>query len=156
MEYLLGTANQDLADQKLLRKSGLLLEKCLQKTFFGALHVFMENCKTRLQHLRIFRRKVHGKTSKTSFSNLENFHPKPHDGTCVCRFPNCPYGYLSNALRLRRVLKEYFGYYHDSRTHLGLDKDTSELRVGEPVKIGAVVKKPVLGGLHHRYYRKAA
>ncbi len=29
-----------------------------------------------------------------------------------------------NETHLRRILKEYFSYYHESRTHLGLEKDT--------------------------------
>jgi len=29
---------------------------------------------------------------------------------------------------LRRVLKDYLAYYHDSRTHLGLDKDAPASR----------------------------
>jgi transposase InsO family protein len=57
---------------------------------------------------------------------------------------------------LRRVLKEYLGYYHGSRTHLGLEKDAPEPRKIQPQDVGPVVGKPVLGGLHHRYYRKAA
>ncbi len=34
-----------------------------------------------------------------------------------------------NGKHLRRVLKEYFTYYHESRTHLGLEKDTPDSRV---------------------------
>ncbi len=29
-----------------------------------------------------------------------------------------------NEKHLRRILKEYFSYYHESRTHLGLEKET--------------------------------
>ena len=57
---------------------------------------------------------------------------------------------------LRRVLREYIAYYHGSRTHLGLDKDASEPRVIQPRDAGAVVSEPVLGGLHHRYWRQTA
>ena len=57
---------------------------------------------------------------------------------------------------LKRVLKEYLGYYHRSRTHLGLDKDCPELRGVELPEIGPVKSEPVLGGLHHRYFRHAA
>ena len=31
---------------------------------------------------------------------------------------------IFNENHLRRVLKEYFKYYHESRTHLGLEKDS--------------------------------
>ena len=57
---------------------------------------------------------------------------------------------------LRRVLNEYLAYYHESRTHLGLGKDAPELRTVQPLDAGPVIDQPVLGGLHHRYYRHAA
>ncbi|MBU8870212.1 MAG: integrase core domain-containing protein [Gemmatimonadales bacterium] len=57
---------------------------------------------------------------------------------------------------LRRVLKEYFAYYHRSRTHLGLEKDAPEPRAVQTHDVGAVASEPVLGGLHHRYHREAA
>ena len=57
---------------------------------------------------------------------------------------------------LRRVLKEYLAYYHRSRTHLGLEKDAPEPRAVQAQDVGPVASEPVLGGLHHRYYREAA
>jgi transposase InsO family protein len=57
---------------------------------------------------------------------------------------------------LRRVLKEYLAYYHGSRTHLGLEKDAPEPRAVQAQNFGAVARTPVLGGLHHSYYREAA
>ena len=61
-----------------------------------------------------------------------------------------------NENHLRRVLREYLAYYDESRTHLGLEKDAPEPRVIQPRDFGPVECEPVLGGLHHRYYRKAA
>ena len=58
---------------------------------------------------------------------------------------------------LRRVLREYLdGYYHPARTHLSLGKDAPIPRLVQPPEMGAVVSFPVLGGLHHRYERRAA
>ncbi len=57
---------------------------------------------------------------------------------------------------LRRILREYVTYYHGARTHLGLGKDAPEPRAIEPRDGGRVVCAPVLGGLHHRYFREAA
>jgi putative transposase len=57
---------------------------------------------------------------------------------------------------LRRVLKEYLHYYHRSRTHLGLEKDCPDQRGVELPEIGSIKSEPVLGGLHHRYFRNAA
>ena len=42
------------------------------------------------------------------------------------------------------------------RTHLSLGKDAPEPRKVEPPETGEVVELPVVGGLHHRYSRRAA
>ena len=57
---------------------------------------------------------------------------------------------------LRRTLKSYFEYYHRSRTHLSLGKDAPEPRAIQPPELGSVVTVPHVGGLHHRYERRAA
>jgi putative transposase len=61
-----------------------------------------------------------------------------------------------NERHLRRVLNEYFQYYHQSRTHLGLEKDCPRPRPVEPPDLGTIRAEPMVGGLHHRYFRKAA
>ena len=61
-----------------------------------------------------------------------------------------------NKRHLHRLVSEYVEYYHESRTHLGLDKDTPDHRPVEPPEMGPVRAEPVLGGLHHRYFRRAA
>jgi hypothetical protein len=55
---------------------------------------------------------------------------------------------------LRRLLKSYFAYYHQSRTHLALAKDAPEARA--IMRRGEIVTIPQVGGLHHRYDRRAA
>ena len=57
---------------------------------------------------------------------------------------------------LRRVLGSYFDYYHRSRTHLSLSKDSPEPRSIQPPEMGSVVALSQVGGLHHRYERRAA
>jgi transposase InsO family protein len=57
---------------------------------------------------------------------------------------------------LRRTLASYFQYHHQSRTHLSLEKDSPEPRSIQPPEMGRVVALPQLGGLHHRYERRAA
>ena len=57
---------------------------------------------------------------------------------------------------LRRTLNSYFDYYHRSRTHLSLGKDAPEPRAIQPPEMGSVVALPQVGGLHHRYDRRAA
>jgi transposase InsO family protein len=57
---------------------------------------------------------------------------------------------------LRRILRKYLEYYHGSRTHLALGKDAPELRERESPDGGTVIALPMVGGLHHRYTRRAA
>ena len=61
-----------------------------------------------------------------------------------------------NESGLRRILRSYFDYYQYSRTHLALAKDASQPRTTQPPESGNVVALPFLGGLHHRYERRAA
>jgi putative transposase len=59
-----------------------------------------------------------------------------------------------NRRHLTRLLKKYFAYYQNSRTHLGLSKDAPEFR--SVMAQGRIVVIPQVGGLHHRYERVAA
>ena len=61
-----------------------------------------------------------------------------------------------NEKHLRRVLRSYLRYYHASRTHLALGKDAPEPRDVQPPELGRIVEFPEVGGLHHRYARRAA
>jgi putative transposase len=61
-----------------------------------------------------------------------------------------------NEAHLRRRLRSYLRYYHSSRTHLALGKDAPVPRVVEAPARGRVVEIPEVGGLHHRYVRRAA
>ncbi|RLB45807.1 MAG: integrase [Deltaproteobacteria bacterium] len=58
---------------------------------------------------------------------------------------------------LRRLLRRYLDdYYHPCRTHLSLGKDSPARREVERPEMGNVIELPVVGGLHHRYTRRAA
>jgi transposase InsO family protein len=57
---------------------------------------------------------------------------------------------------LRRILTAYVAYYHSARTHLSLDKDAPDSRPIEPPERGTIIPIPEVGGLHHRYVRRAA
>ena len=61
-----------------------------------------------------------------------------------------------NERHLRRLLREYADYYNAFRTHLSLEKDCPEHRAVELPESGEIESWPVLGGLHHRYFRRAA
>jgi putative transposase len=57
---------------------------------------------------------------------------------------------------LRWHLQSFADYYHRSRTHLSLEKDTPDPRLIQPPGTGKIVAFPEVGGLHHRYERRAA
>ena len=54
---------------------------------------------------------------------------------------------------LRRILRAYFEYYHEDRTHLGLKKDTPMERPtsSRASPTSRLIELPRVGGLHHRY-----
>ena len=60
-----------------------------------------------------------------------------------------------NEASLRRTLCLYIDYYHRSRTHLAVEKDSPEPRTIQPPKLGPVVSVPKSAG-SHRYERRAA
>ena len=57
---------------------------------------------------------------------------------------------------LYRHVQSFVEYYHESRTHLSLEKDTPVRRAVQPPESGRVIALPQVGGLHHRYERRAA
>jgi len=56
---------------------------------------------------------------------------------------------------LRRVLGEYFRYYHRWRVHQSLE-DSPDGRPVQPPEVGDVIRIREVGGLHHHYERRAA
>ena len=60
-----------------------------------------------------------------------------------------------NERHLHRILTEYFDYYHNSRCHLSLDRNSPTPREVEPPSQGEVISIRQVGGLHHRYSRAA-
>jgi transposase InsO family protein len=52
---------------------------------------------------------------------------------------------------LRHLLLSYMNYYNVTRTHLSLHKDAPISRAAE--KVGRILCRPILGGLHHQYTR---
>jgi len=61
-----------------------------------------------------------------------------------------------NAAGLRAILKSYVAYYTNSRTHLSLEKDSPSSRPISPHAHEPIIAVPQVGGLHHRYERRAA
>ncbi|MBT4287912.1 MAG: transposase, partial [Deltaproteobacteria bacterium] len=64
-----------------------------------------------------------------------------------------------NEDHLRRLMREYVGYYNKDRCHLSLNRDSPMGRKvdSKHSKNAKVKSEPILGGLHHKYiWRKAA
>ncbi|MSO21263.1 MAG: transposase [Acidobacteria bacterium] len=61
-----------------------------------------------------------------------------------------------NETSLRKILRSYFQYYERTRTHLALEKNAPQPREVFKPDRGGIVEFPEVGGLHHRYERRAA
>ena len=74
---------------------------------------------------------------------------------CVgnCRRDLLDHVIVLNERHLKRLMTEYVRYYHDDRTHLGLEKQTPAGREAakNTTRERKVISMPRLGGLHHRY-----
>src|SRR5215813_4636102 len=70
-----------------------------------------------------------------------------------CRRDLLDHVIVLNERHLKRLMRDYIGYYHEDRTHLGLAKDTPAGRLSalRPAMGSSVRSLPRLGGLHHRY-----
>jgi transposase InsO family protein len=60
-----------------------------------------------------------------------------------------------NEAHLLRILRDYFLYYYEARSHWLLDRNAPIPRQVEPPSQGRVIAIPHVGGLHHRYARAA-
>ena len=56
---------------------------------------------------------------------------------------------------LLRLVGDFLGYYHGTRPHQGLGRDSPDRRPPEPPGDGVIIAEPMVGGLHHRYRRAA-
>ncbi len=61
-----------------------------------------------------------------------------------------------NDRHLKRILTNYFNYYHRWRTHLSLGMNSPESRSVQLPALGKVVQFPEFCGLHHHYERLVA
>jgi hypothetical protein len=68
----------------------------------------------------------------------------------------CPdYVIVFNELHLRHVLSSYFQYDHEPNTSFP-EQGLSQPRLVQPPSAGKIVPIPLVGGLNHRYKRRAA
>ncbi|MBI9103931.1 MAG: transposase [Spirochaetales bacterium] len=63
------------------------------------------------------------------------------------------YFLLFSEKQIRKVIKSYVDYYNEHRPHQGLGKIPTGNQLSS---FGEIRKEPVLGGLHHNYYRSSA
>jgi hypothetical protein len=79
-------------------------------------------------------------------------------GTSALAFCALLYGKLTSCLPVppQNPVQRTIVYHHGSRIHLALGKDTQDLRPRESADEGKVIALPMVGGMHHRYTRRAA
>jgi transposase InsO family protein len=70
-----------------------------------------------------------------------------------CRRDLLDHVIVLNERHCKRLMAEYVRYYHDDRTHLGLDKQTpaGRERAKDTSTSCKVISIPRVSGLHHRY-----
>ena len=61
---------------------------------------------------------------------------------------------IINRNQVKNILAEYIAYYNTKRPHQGIDQHIPKERVLQ--EKGKILKMPILSGLHHHYYRRAA
>jgi len=55
---------------------------------------------------------------------------------------------------IRNILSEYISYYNDLRPHQGIDQQIPKGYLAQ--EKGVIRSKPILGGLHHHYFKEVA
>jgi transposase InsO family protein len=71
-----------------------------------------------------------------------------------CRNDLLDHVIVLNEKHLKRLLSEYVCYFHEDRTHLGLNKEMPGGRISSDHR-GRMILQARLGGFHHRYERAA-
>jgi len=66
------------------------------------------------------------------------------------------HGIVLHARHLRRLLTEYFRYYHHWRTHRALAMDCPRPRLIQWPEVGSIREVPEVDGLHHHHERRVA
>jgi transposase InsO family protein len=84
---------------------------------------------------------------------IKSFGITPQRFVGTCRRDLLDNVIVLNERHLKRLMNEFVRYYHEDRTHLGLEKQTPNDRPGEvnPASDRKIISMARLGGLHHRY-----
>jgi transposase InsO family protein len=105
-----------------------------------------------------FRRKVHGLGIREVLTAPRSPWQNPYVERVIgtIRRECLDHVVVLNERHLKRVLTDYFDYYHRWRTHRSLEMEAPDGRVVQERDVGEVVELPEVGGLHHHYERQAA
>lgn len=105
-----------------------------------------------------FRRRVHGLGIKEVLTAARSPWQNPYVERVIgsIRRECLDHVVVLSERHLRRLLSDYFDYYHRWRTHYALEMDTPDGRSTQEPELGEVVEFPEVRGLHHHYERRAA
>ena len=107
--------------------------------------------------MQISQHRYDGKPSRTVLWGLRRSNaPWLPDFLGSLRRECLDYMLILSERHLRRIVTDYVTYFNQARPHQGIDQ---RIPCGSPRPDhpeGEIVGKPVLGGLHHDYRRKAA
>ena len=107
---------------------------------------------------RVFRRRVQGLGIREMLTAARSPWQNPYAERVIgsLRRECLDHVIVLNAQHLRRILRTYLAYYHRARCHLALGRDAPDGRAVQGPERGPVIAFPEVGGLHHRYERRAA
>ena len=106
------------------------------------------------------RDKIYGKVFQNMIKNMgieevlispRSLWQNPYVERCIgsIRRDCLDYVIVLNEKHLKRILANYFNYYHRWRTHLTLEMDCPQPWSVQSTELGQVIKIPEIGGLYH-------
>jgi Integrase core domain len=115
-------------------------------------------CKQTRPHGDVFRRRVAGMGITEVITSPSSPWQTPYAKRLIgsLRRECLDHVIVLSQAHLQRMLARYISYYHGARTHLSLEKDAPIPRRVQVPTEGRVVMFSEVGGLHHRYKRRAA
>jgi hypothetical protein len=104
-----------------------------------------------------FRQRVHGMAIEEIITSPRSPWQNPYVERLIgsMRRECLDHVIVLNEDHLRRMLREYLHYYHHSRPHQALGRNSPTGREVEPPLKSEVISIPQVGGLHHLYRRAA-
>ena len=110
----------------------------------------------------VFSREFRNRLKQIGIESVKTAYRSPWQSPYVervngtLRRENLDHLIILNERHLRRILSEFIdNYYHTTRPHLSLNRNSPIPREIDPPSNGKIVSTPIFGGLHHRYHRVA-